>query len=104
MVVLSSCGTSSPRLTGAVDGGLPQAFLLAGANRVVSSIWEVDDLGASAMFRHFYMAARQAEVAEALRMAQLAMLRDSAWGPATAGVWGAFRVERGEIARSRPSQ
>ena len=55
MVVLSGCGTGNGRLfLGAGIKGLSGAFLRAGAERVVVSLWNVDDRAAARLMRVFY--------------------------------------------------
>lgn len=95
LVVLSSCG-SDAAVTEATGGenGIAQAFLAAGAGAVVSSLWEADDQGTASLIVGFHSRMlRGVEAAEALRGAQIDMLRGSPTPYARARVWGAFRLE-----------
>jgi CHAT domain-containing protein len=76
IVVLSACETG---LADAGSGdemfGLVRSFLVAGAARVVASLWPVDDEATSAFMSHFYAAlAGGAASAEALRLSQRAVM------------------------------
>jgi CHAT domain-containing protein len=77
-VVLSACDTalSSPD-AGDDRVGLVRAFLVAGAARVLASLWPVDDALTEAFMQHLHsgLAARQAP-ATALRSAQQALMRE----------------------------
>lgn len=92
LVVLSTCGTvpSAGSPLGGV-GSLAQSFLMAGAKAVVNGIWEVDDRTTALLMQRFYVELERHAVPEALRQAQLWVLRNShERGLAS---WGAFRVE-----------
>jgi len=79
VVVLSACetagrepGAHSPR--GDEWAGLVRAFLLAGAGRVVASLWPVDDRVTARFMAGFHRALAQGEApAAALRQAQLSL-------------------------------
>jgi CHAT domain-containing protein len=60
---------------------LTRAFLYAGAKGVLASLWKVGDRGSAEFMRRYYHAllTRQRAPAEALRDAQLGMLRDKRW-------------------------
>ncbi len=77
-VVLSACETAlADHGTGDEMVGLVRAFLVAGAARVVASLWPVDDNITSQFMTHFYAAlARDIPAAAALREAQVAIRRD----------------------------
>jgi CHAT domain-containing protein len=94
LVVLSSCGTTQALARrGDAARGLSEAFLAAGAGAVVSSLWEADDEGTAALMADFHRAAAGgASGPEALRQAQIGMLR----GPPehrAPRTWAAFRYE-----------
>lgn len=78
LAVLSACesGRGTPA-AGEGTLGLARAFRLAGARRVVASLWKVDDEAAELLMERFYAALRERglEPAAALREASLA-LRD----------------------------
>ncbi len=91
LVVLSSCGTSQSRSgRDTADNGLSAAFLSAGANSVVSSLWEADDKGTATIMARFHeelVAGRP--VSASLRESQRAAIA----GGGSIRSWGAFRVE-----------
>lgn len=77
LVVLSACETG---LAGALGGdelvGLVRAFMLAGAERVVASLWPVDDAVSAGLMYHFYQSVAAGHgLAPALRQAQCAVMR-----------------------------
>jgi CHAT domain-containing protein len=78
LVTLSACETGVGRLQGE-EGimNLARTFLVAGAKSVVASLWDADDRSTATLMKHFYEEiARRKNVAEALRGAQLTMLRE----------------------------
>ena len=93
LVVLSGCySAAGADLPGTGLVGLTRAWLLAGAQSVVSSNWDtLDDSGG--LFRSFYrnLGARRADPARALRDAQLEMIRSGGWR-ARPQYWGAYSV------------
>jgi tetratricopeptide (TPR) repeat protein len=77
MVVLSACDTETGKVTGG-EGveGFSKAFLAAGANSTVTTLWPVDDRATAEFMKQFYYAlASGAPKAEALRQAKLQFLR-----------------------------
>lgn len=77
LVVLSACETG---LAGEHGGdelvGLVRAFMLAGANRVLASLWPVDDRVSAELMRHFYhRLLADCSASEALQAAQRAVMR-----------------------------
>jgi len=102
MVVLSACDTGQGRASGA-EGviGLKRAFEFAGAERVVVSLWAVDDEGTALFMREFYRSlfgAAALSPAEALRSARQAMWRQPRWRDPS--YWAGFVLE-GDWARLR---
>jgi tetratricopeptide (TPR) repeat protein len=99
LVVLSACDTARGE---AVPGegfvGLTQAFFSAGSQRVLGTLWPVDDQATSEWMRHFYLALRSTRSpARALRQAQSEMAADPQWsapyywaGFVLAGDWRPF--------------
>jgi CHAT domain-containing protein len=78
LVTLSACETGVGRLQGE-EGimNLARTFLVAGAKSVVASLWDADDRSTATLMKHFYdEIAHGKNVAEALRAAQLTMLRE----------------------------
>ncbi|MEP7340145.1 MAG: CHAT domain-containing protein [Acidobacteriota bacterium] len=93
LVVLSACQTArGQEVRGEGVVGLTRGFLYSGAQRVVSSLWSVDDLATKELMTHFYRAhLRQGlRPAAALRQAQLAMWRTRGWQ--SPYFWGAFTL------------
>jgi CHAT domain-containing protein/tetratricopeptide (TPR) repeat protein len=92
LVTLSACGTARGKeMSGEGILGLTRAFHYAGARSVLASLWEVSDASTAALMKTFYRhLADGVPKAEALRRAQLALLRK----PATAApyYWAAFTL------------
>lgn len=82
LVVLSACRTAlGAPVAGEGLVGFASGFLRAGADRVLASLWDVDDRAAAAFMTRFYEAllrARRTPEA-ALAVAQRAMRADPAW-------------------------
>jgi CHAT domain-containing protein/Tfp pilus assembly protein PilF len=91
LVVLSTCGSGLGReVPGEGLIGLSQAFLTAGAGRLIVSLWNVQQLPTAKLMAAFYehLLHREADPGEALRAAQLEMWRGP--GFSNPGYWGAF--------------
>ena len=94
LVVLSGCETALGRT---VDGegiiGLTRGFVVAGARRVVASLWKVDDLATAEMMQRFYtgMLVRHLPPAAALRSAQRQMAASARWGAPY--YWAGFVIQ-----------
>ena len=110
LVVLSACrGASGPR---SPDGliGFPRAFLLAGAARVIAPLWDVPDEATAVLMAEFYKYyVAGARPSEALRNAQMKLLRDLRAGrviantlagpmtlPAHPSLWAGFVLQGAE--------
>jgi CHAT domain-containing protein/tetratricopeptide (TPR) repeat protein len=82
LVVLSACESALGRSDGA-EGvfNLARAFFYAGARRVLSSLWTVDDRASAEFMKQFYRALlqRQRPPDAALREAQAALAADPRW-------------------------
>jgi len=82
LAVLSGCNTGRGR---SVDGegviGLTRGFVIAGARRVVASLWQVDDLATAEFMKRFYreMLERRQQPATALGIAQRQMAESERW-------------------------
>jgi CHAT domain-containing protein/tetratricopeptide (TPR) repeat protein len=93
LVVLSACHTGLGKL---VNGeglvGLTRGFMYAGAHRIVSSFWAVDDRGTAELMGRFYQAMERDGMrpAAALRRAQTEMLAQRQWR--SPYYWGGFQI------------
>ncbi len=94
LVVLSACQTALGReIKGEGLVGLTRGFMYAGAQRVVASLWQVDDLATAALMRAFYrnmLKGRQSPAA-ALRAAQLEIRKQDRWSAPY--YWAAFTLQ-----------
>jgi CHAT domain-containing protein len=82
VVVLSACQTGlGKEIRGEGLIGLTRGFMYAGAQRVVASLWQVDDSATAELMKRFYrgMLKDGRRPASALRAAQLEMLRQKPW-------------------------
>ncbi|MEO8028788.1 MAG: CHAT domain-containing protein [Bryobacteraceae bacterium] len=95
LVVMNGCSSGRGEIhPGAGLLGLTRAWLLAGADSVVASQWDMpDDSGDlfPSFYRYWTMAGKEVSVAEALRRAQVDMLRSGTWR-ADPGFWAAYSV------------
>jgi CHAT domain-containing protein len=93
LAVLSACqtflGQENPQGPQGVEIlGLADAFAKAGAATVVSSLWNVSDRATTELMVGFYQGMKSQNKAEALRAAQLALLRSADWSHPY--YWSAF--------------
>ncbi len=82
LVVLSACQTALGRqLRGEGMANLTRAFMVAGARRVMVSLWSVRDRATAELMEQFYrgLLIEELSPAAALRSAQLSMLADARW-------------------------
>lgn len=82
LVVLSACQSALGReLRGEGVMGLPRGFLHAGADRVLVSLWNVNDRATAELMRHFYrgILVEGLSPAAALRNAQNAIRQEKRW-------------------------
>jgi len=76
LVVLSGCETGLGQLSSGDElVGLTRAFIYAGTPSVVASLWKVDDHSTAQLMSGFYKNLKTMTKLEALRQAQLAMIR-----------------------------
>lgn len=81
LVVLSACDSGMGRVSGGDEFiGFKQAFLGAGAGGVMVSLWPVDDESTATLVQSLYQGLATAGTAEALRRAQVATLKQAAFG------------------------
>jgi CHAT domain-containing protein len=95
LVVLSACRTGlGKQIRGEGMVGLTRGFMYAGAPRLVSSLWAVQDQATVELMVRFYkgMLKRGLRPAAALREAEVSMWREGRWGP---DQWAGF-VFQGE--------
>ena len=94
LVVLSACQTGLGKdIKGEGLVGLTRGFMYAGAPRVVSSLWQIEDRASAELMRRFYeaMLARHLPPAVALRTAQVSMWKDKRWREFY--YWAAFTIQ-----------
>jgi CHAT domain-containing protein len=101
LVVLSGCETGLGKLsTGDELVGLTRAFIYAGTPSVVASLWSVDDSSTAHLMASFYKNLKTMSKVEALRQAQLELIRGEGRSDMLArrGVGGIGKL--GETAKS----
>jgi CHAT domain-containing protein len=94
LVVLSACQTAiGLQVQGEGFVALPQGFMQAGAARVVVSLWNVRDQSTARLMERFYRALliEKQSPSQALRTAQLWMLREPKWK--SPYFWAAFELQ-----------
>jgi CHAT domain-containing protein len=94
LVVLSACRTAlGKEIPGEGLVGLTHGFLVAGAGRVLVSLWNVNDLATAELMERFYRHHLRdgMRAAEALRAAQLSMLREERWSAPY--YWAGFTLQ-----------
>ena len=96
LVFLSGCETGlgpawSTRFSAGEDyATLSQAFLFAGAQNVIATLWPIDDEGASVFVDHFYRALDTRSELEALALAQRQMIDSSKFH--SPYYWASYRL------------
>jgi CHAT domain-containing protein/Tfp pilus assembly protein PilF len=94
LVVLSACQTAlGKEIRGEGLVGLTQAFLDAGADGVLVSLWQVDDRATAELMRRLYegMLREGLSPAAALRQAQIALWRGTSWQAPS--YWAGFALQ-----------
>ncbi|MGB3757069.1 MAG: CHAT domain-containing protein, partial [Rivularia sp. (in: cyanobacteria)] len=91
LIVLSACETGlGKNIQGEGLVGLTRGLMYAGAERLVVSLWQVDDKGTAAFMEEFYkqMLQNGKSANEALRATQLKMWKQEKWR--NPNYWAAF--------------
>jgi CHAT domain-containing protein/Tfp pilus assembly protein PilF len=94
VIVLSACQTAlGKEIRGEGFVGLTRGFMYAGAERVVASLWQVDDLATAELMKRFYrgMLLNKLRPAAALRAAQLEMMKQKRWS--SPFFWAGFTMQ-----------
>ena len=90
LITLSACETALGKIANGDDVvGFTRGFLYAGANSIVSSLWNVDDEATGLLMNQFYRELENTDKRSALRNAQLAMISDTHSHPF---FWSAFQL------------
>jgi tetratricopeptide (TPR) repeat protein len=94
LVVLSACQTAlGQEIKGEGLIGLTRGFMYAGAQRVVASLWQVDDQATAQLMQYFYrgMLKENLRPAAALRAAQIEMSKQKRWSAPY--YWAGFVIQ-----------
>jgi CHAT domain-containing protein/Tfp pilus assembly protein PilF len=74
LVMMSACQTGLGKVTtGDEIIGLNRAFIYAGGNSIVSTLWRVNDAASAMLVKRFYRYYKGNDIAESLRLAQMAV-------------------------------
>jgi CHAT domain-containing protein len=89
LVVLSACKTGlGEEIRGEGLVGLTHAFIHAGTNSIVVSLWDVNDRSTSMLMERFYRNLRTMNKSEALRQAKLDLMQGESTASKERGVGG----------------
>jgi CHAT domain-containing protein len=94
LVVLSACNSGlGKQVRGEGLVGIVRGFMYAGAERVVASLWKVDDEATGELMKVFYreMLEKNLSPAAALRQAQIALWKQKDWS--SPFYWAAFVLQ-----------
>lgn len=73
LIMMSACQTGLGKLTtGDEIIGLNRAFIYAGAPSIISTLWRVNDAASAMIVKRFYRSYKNNDLAESLRLAQMA--------------------------------
>jgi CHAT domain-containing protein len=93
VVVMSACQTARTQFGLSDDlNGLSQAWLIAGASKIVSSLWSVDDKSTMLLFKEFYLAMQQPGANEALALRSAMQSIKGHPNYQNVFYWGAFQL------------
>lgn len=104
LVVLSACETGLGKLSSGDElVGLTRAFIYAGTPSVVASLWKVEDSSTAQLMASFYRNLKTMSKVEALRQAQLELIKGQASSDLLArrGVGGIGKL--GEVPHTKPT-
>jgi CHAT domain-containing protein len=104
LVVLSACETGLGKLSSGDElVGLTRAFIYAGTPSVVASLWNVEDSSTAQLMASFYKNLKTMTKVEALRQAQLNLIRGNINSDLLArrGIGGVGKL--GEVPAAKPS-
>ncbi len=94
IISMTGCETGGGEIrAGAGLLGLTRAWLMAGAQAVISTAWPVRD-SQGEIFTSFYRYLREAPPAEAMRRSQVEMIHSGTWR-ASPGYWASYQVTGG---------
>jgi CHAT domain-containing protein len=105
LVVLSACETGLGKLSSGDElVGLTRAFIYAGTPSVVASLWNVEDSSTAQLMASFYKNLKTMTKVEALRQAQLNLIRGNVNSELLArrGIGGVGRL--GEVPTAKPAE
>jgi CHAT domain-containing protein len=108
LVVLSACETGLGRLSSGDElVGLTRAFIYAGTPSVIASLWKVEDESTAALMASFYKHLKIMAKVDALRQAQLELIRGEGSGGtellAKRGVGGIGKLGSTPQVKSEPA-
>lgn len=102
LVTLSACETGLGKLTeGDELVGLTRGFIYAGTPSIVASLWRVNDQSTSELMNLFYKNLKNHPKSEALRMAQLEMIKGKTGKGIVRGVGGITATKK---SKPRPQE
>jgi CHAT domain-containing protein len=94
LVVTSACQTAIGQIgRGDEIVGLTRAFIYAGANSVLGSLWNISDEATAVLMKEFYANIKNLYSADALRQAQLKMINSKDFKKPY--YWAAFNITGG---------
>lgn len=94
LVVLSACSTALGKdVKGEGLIGLTRGFMYAGANKIIASLWKVDDEATAELMKFFYqnLFQKKMSASQSLRAAQMDMQKQTRWR--SPYYWSAFVLQ-----------